>query len=57
MDLSPITWLRNTMAAPGGELYPDQSMAGTLLLWSALLLIIGGLLYCRRTTSGKEDTA
>lgn len=57
MDLSPITWLRNTMAVPGGELYPDQSMAGTLLLWSALLLIIGGLLYCRRTTSGKEDTA
>jgi ABC-2 type transport system permease protein len=55
MELSPITWLRNTMAVPGGELYPDQSMAGTLLLWSVILLTVGGLLYLRRSTAGKED--
>lgn len=55
MDLSPITWLRNTMAVPGGQLYPDQSMSGTLLLWSAILLIVGGLLYFRRSVIGKED--
>lgn len=57
MDLSPITWLRNTMAVPGGELYPDQSMAGTLLLWSVILLVIGSLLYCRRSLAEKEDAA
>jgi ABC-2 type transport system permease protein len=55
MDLSPITWLRNTMAVPGGELYPDQSMAGTLLIWSVILLVIGSLLYRRRSLTGKED--
>ena len=55
MELSPITWLRNTMAVPGGELYPDQSMAGTLLIWSVILLVIGSLLYRRRSLTGKED--
>ena len=55
MDLSPVTWLRNTMAVPGGELHPDQSMTGTLLLWSVILLAVGGLLYLRRTMTGKED--
>lgn len=55
MDLSPVTWLRNTMAVPGGELYPDQSMAGILLVCSGILLILGGLLYFRRSMSGKED--
>lgn len=55
MGLSPITWLRNTMAVPGGELYPDQSMTGTLLLWSAILLVIGSLLYRHRSLAGKED--
>ncbi len=57
MDLSPITWLRNTLAVPGGELYPDQSMAETLLLWSAILLTVGGLLYFHRTMRGKEYAA
>lgn len=57
LDLSPITWLRNTMAVPGGELYPDQSMAGTLLLWAVILLTVGGLLYLHRTTTGKEEAA
>lgn len=55
MNLSPITWLRNTMAVPGGVLYPEQSMAGRLLIWSVILLIMGGLLYRRKTMAEKED--
>lgn len=55
INVSPVAWLRNTMAVSGGELYPDQSMAGRLLLWSAVLLVLGGLLYRRRSMAGKEE--
>jgi ABC-2 type transport system permease protein len=57
INASPVAWLRNTMAVSGGELYPDQSMAGRLLLWSAVLLVLGGLLYRRRSMAGKEEAA
>lgn len=55
MDFSPITWLRNTVAVAGGQLHPQQSMGGLLLLWAGILLIAGGLLYRRRSMIGKED--
>lgn len=57
MYASPVTWLRNTMAASAGALEPDRSMAGLLLATSVVLLILGGLLYRRRSVAGKEESA
>lgn len=55
LDASPITWLRNTMAAAGGALDPDRSAVLWLLICSGLLLFLGGFLYRRRSNAGKED--
>lgn len=57
MSASPVTWLRNTMAAAGGALDPDRSMALRLLACSGVLLVIGGLLYRRRSMERREEPA
>ena len=54
-NFSPVTWLRNTMAVSGGALPEGMDMTGRLLLSSAVMLVIGGILYWRKGRNQKED--
>ena len=53
IKLSPVTWLRNLLAMPGGYEMGSGMMAA-LLLASGILLLAGGLLYRHR--SNREVT-
>lgn len=55
MDLSPVTWLRNTMAVSVDALPEGMDMTGRLLLSAAFMLGIGGILYEYKARKRKED--
>ena len=47
IKFSPVTWLRNLLAMPGGQ-EPEPGMMTALLVASGILLLAGGLLYRHR---------
>lgn len=53
MKLSPVAWLRDLLALPGGY-EPESGIVAALLLASAGMLLAGGLLYPHR--SNREVT-
>ena len=55
MVLSPVTWLRSTLAlaVEEYELSPGYALAAGIA--GLVLAILGGVLYCRRAEAG-EDT-
>lgn len=55
MDLSPITWLRTWATVPMGEYDPDPVQLWALLFVSAGLILLGVLLYRRRSMRKEAD--
>jgi len=55
MYLSPVTWLRATLALSAEEFEMAPGYALTVGIAALVLVILGGVLYCRRAEAG-EDT-
>lgn len=53
IDWSPVSWLRNLLAAPAGEYEVWPGMVAALAVSCAVMTVAGGLLYRRRVARGE----